>query len=342
MFKSRVNQPDRVLIRSDDDDTNMTQQMFSQFSVNMPTPVLEATSADIIRATIPNAQINIPDYQLTFWYYSLATETTVPGTSELRCVRLYPSWWKEPDSYTTFSRNRYFTDPVDLVAALNSAAANDSATYNPYWVANDVSFSYDSNTKRISMTGATSGRWYAPAGYADQRVHIALRSNTITVPAYNGVGAITTTLAQPFAIGYTLNLRLGFALSGLARGVNGTTAGASVRCANSTNWPEANGTAMVADSFPNLVYTNSVYLYTNIVNGSSSCSNNRQNLLAVVPVNSAPLGITNYQASMTTDMYKISGTIQNITIEMRDDADMPYELPDSASVNVEIYFAYSR
>lgn len=340
MLKSRVNQPERVLVRSDDDDTSISQQNFYQFSVNLPTPILEPKSADIIRVTIPNAQINIPDYCLTFWYYKLDTETTVPGSSELKCVRLYPSWWKEPDGYTTFSRNRYFNDPADLVSALNAAASDDDVTYNPYYVASDITFYYDSTTKRISFSGNDAGKWYAPAGYADQRVQTALRSGTIVVPGYNGSGASTTNIPQPFAIGYTLNLRLGFAMSGLARGLNTYTAGANPRCANSTNWPEGDGTPIIADSYPNLVYTNSVYLYTNFMNGSSSCSNNRQNLLAVVPVNSAPLGITNYQASMATDMFKVSGTIQNITIEMRDDADQPYSLPDNASCNVEIYFAY--
>lgn len=340
MLRSAVNQPDRVVIRSDDDESNISQQSFSQFSVNLPTPVLEAKTADIIRVTIPNAQINIPDYQLTFWYYNLPSETTVPGGSELKCVRLYASWWKEPDGYTTFSRNRYFSDPTDLVSALNVAANNDNATYNPYYQANDITFSYDPITKRISFAGNAAGRWYTPAGYADQRVANAMRSNTVTMPAYNGSGAIVTTVPQPFAIAYTLNLRVGFAMSGLAMGLNAFTAGASARCATTTNWPEGNGTFILGDSFPNLVYTGSVYLYTNIVNGSSSCSNNRQNLLAVVPVNSAPLGITNYQASMATDMKKVSNTIQNISIEMRDDADQPYTIPDSASCNVEIYFTF--
>lgn len=338
MLKSRVNQPDRALIRSDDDDSNFSGQSFYQFSVNLPTPILEPKSADIVRVTIPNANINIPDYQLTFWYYNLASATTIPGTSELKCVRLYPSTWREPAGYTTFSRNRYFTDPADLVAALNAATTQDDATLNPNFQSGDITFSYDPVTKRISFTGNTAGRFYSPAGYADQRVTAAMAN--IRLPAYNGTSAYTQSFPQPFAPGYTLNLRCGFAISGLSRGVNAFTGG-NQRNANSTNVPEANGIAIVSDAWPNLVYTNSVYLYTNIINGSSSCSNNRQNLLCVVPVNSAPLGITAYQSSMATDMLKVSGTIQNITIEMRDDADQPYFIPDSASCNVEIYFTYA-
>jgi len=339
---SRVNQPERVTLRSDDDDTNANNQNFFQFSVNLPTPVLNPKSADIIRATIPNAQINIPDYQLMFWYYVLDTETETPTITQLRCVRLYPSYWKEPDSYATFERNRYYLDPSDLVASLNLAAANDDLTYNPFWGSGtDITFAYDSTTKKISFEGLDGAKYYAPAGYNDPAVRSALLSNTITFPTYRGDGTTGAGVVQPYAIGYTLNLKCGFALSGRSVGINSYSNG-SLRLANSQNWPELGGTFMPGDSYPNLVYTSCVYLYTNILNGSSSTSNNRQNLLAVIPVNSAPLGITNYISGMRTKQTTISQTIQNITIEMRDDADQPYLLPDNATVNVEIYFEYDK
>jgi hypothetical protein len=338
---SRVNQPERVTIRSDDDDTNPSNQFFYQFSVNLPTPVLAPFSADIIRATIPNAQINIPDYQLIFWYYKLDSETQVPTSTQLKCIRLFPSWWKNPDAFSTYTVNRYFLDPSDFVSALNNAVSNDDVTYNPYWVNGDITFAFDSTTKKISFSGNDAGKWYAPAGYNDPHVKAALLSNTIRLPMYKGDGTIATTIAQPYAIGYPLNLRCGFSMSGISRGVNSYSNGSSL-IANPQNWPEGEGTPIPGDSYPNLVYTACVYLYTNILNGSSSTSNNRQNLLAVVPVNSAPLGITNYVSAMLTKQSTISQTIQNITIEMRDDADEPYNLPDNAQVNVEIYFDYHK
>jgi hypothetical protein len=338
---SRVNQPERVTIRSDDDDTNASNQFFYQFSVNLPTPVLEPYSADIIRATIPNAQINIPDYQLTFWYYKLDSETQTPTSTQLKCVRIFPSWWKNPDSFTTYTINRYYLDPSDFVSALNNATSNDDVTYNPYWVNGDITFSYDSTTKKISFSGNDAGKFYAPAGWNDPNVRTALQTNTITLPMYKGDGSVATTTVQPYAVGYTMNLRCGFSLSGTSRGVNSYSNGNSL-LANPQNWPEGDGTPIVGDSYPNLVYTSCIYVYTNILNGSSSTSNNRQNLLAVVPVNSAPLGITNYVSAMLTRQTTISNTIQNITIEMRDDADQPYNLPDNAQVNVEIYFDYRK
>ena len=338
---SRVNQPERVTIRSDDDDANPSNQFFYQFSVNLPTPVLAPYSADLIRCTIPNAQINIPDYQLIFWYYNLDSETQTPGPAQLQCVRLYPSWWKNPDSYSTFVQNRYFLDPSDLVAALNLATTQDDVTYNPYFIINDITFAYDSTTKKISFVGNDAGKFYVPAGYNDPNVRTALQTGTISFPMYKGDGTIATTIPQPYALGYPLNLRCGFSMSGISRGINSYSGGSSLY-ANPQNWPEADGTPLVADSYPNLVYTGCVYMYTNIVNGSSSTSNNRQNLLAVVPVNSAPLGVTNYVSGMLTKQSTISQTIQNISIELRDDADQPYNLPDNAQVNVEIYFDYKK
>lgn len=338
---SRVNQPERVSIRSDDDDTNANNQFFFQFSVNLPTPVLAPFSADIIRCTLPNAQINIPDYQLMFWYYKLDSETQTPTSTQLKCVRLFPSFWKNPDAFTTFEKNRYYLDPSDFVASLNNATANDDVTYNPYWVSGDITFSYDSTTKKISFSGNDGGKWYAPAGYNDPNIKTVLAAAPITYPTYRGDGSTGSAVPQQYALGYTLNLRCGFAMSGLARGIN-SYSGGSLLLANPQNWPEGDGTPIPGDSYPNLVYTSCVYLYTNIVNGASSTSNNRQNLFAVVPVNSAPLGITNYVSAMLTKQSTISQTIQNITIEMRDDADQPYNLPDNASVNVEIYFDYKK
>ena len=122
--KSRVNQPERVLIRSDDDTTNANQAGFFQFQVNLPTPVLDAKRCQIIRTTIPNVQLQIPDYQAVFWYYSLPTATTAPSNATLRAVRLFPSYYQAPAGLAyTPTKNRYISDPNDFVALLNAAAA---------------------------------------------------------------------------------------------------------------------------------------------------------------------------------------------------------------------------
>lgn len=344
VVKSRVNQPERVLIRSDDDTTNANQTGFFQFQVNLPTPVLDAKRCQIIRTTIPNIQLQIPDYQCVLWYYSLPTATTTPTNAHLRAIRLFPSYYQAPAGLAYVpTKNRYITDPNDFVNLLNTASAvgGDSAVANPYWVAGDVTFAYNATTKQITMTGNTAGRFYTPAGYADPIVIQAINgqgaAGVIQCPQYNNAA---TLFRQPLLAQYTMNLRTGYAMSGLSPGRQSFASG-SETYANIVNVAFPNGTAIPADSFPDLVYTNSVALYASFTTSASLTSNNRHNLLAVVPMQTVSLGVNNYIAATSNLLTKLSQTINNITIEMRDSADQPYILPDNASVDLEVSFSYS-
>lgn len=341
--KSRVNQPERLLLRSDDDTTNANQPGFYQFQVNLPTPVLDAKRCQIIRTTIPNVQLQIPDYQLVFWYYSLPTATTAPSNATLRAVRLFPSYYQAPAGLAyTPTKNRYITDPNDFVSLLNTAASagGDAVTANPYWVAGDVTFAYNAITKQITMTGNTAGRFYTPAGWNDPIVLQAIAgqgaAGVIRCPRYNNNALLFN---QPLVAGYTLNLRVGYAMSGNAVGRQ-SFAGGNIAYANIVNVAFANGTAVPSDSFPDLVYTNSVALYASFTTGASLTSNNKHNLLAVVPIQTISLGVNNYIAATSNLLTKLSQTINSVTIEMRDSADQPYILPDNASVDLEVSFSY--
>lgn len=338
VVRSRVNQPERLLIRSDDDVTNANQAGFFQFQVNLPTPVLDAKRCQIIRTVIPNIQLQIPDYQLVFWYYNLPTATTAPSNATLKAIRLYPSYYQAPTGFATFVKNRYITDPNDMISLLNTAAAagGDVATANPYWTAGDVSFAYNATTKQITMQGLTAGRFYTPAGYADPIVLAAIAGGTIGCPRYNDVASL---FAQPLLAQYTLNLKVGYALSGNTPGRQSFANGNRLY-ANTVNVAFPAVTTIPSDSFPDLVYTNSVALYASFITGSSLTSNNKHNLLAVVPVQTISLGVNNYVAATSNLLTKLSQTINNITIEMRDSADQPYILPDNASVDLEVSFSY--
>ena len=338
MIRTRVNNPERVFLNSSDDPRTLGNQGFSQFVCTYDTPILGAKKTMMLRASIPNAQVNIPDYMLEFWYYSLPTATTIPSQVTLRCVRLYPSWYQAPAALgTAFTKNRYFSDPADFVTQLNLAASagGDNVTYNPYWVAGDITFSYNATTKQITFTGNTAGRFYCPAGWDDTNVQTSAAS--ITMPNFSGVG----TTIQPNAPNWTLNLRVGYAMSGLTLGYPGNTGAApQAAMADLTNTAYASGTAVPADSYPNLVYTQCVYLYSNITAGVSLGSGGQHNLLAVVPVNAPPLGIIQYTALTVNMMSKIADTIYQITIDMRDDANQPFLLPDNAQVNLELAMVY--
>lgn len=339
VVKSRVNQPERLLVRSDDDTTNASQTGFSQFQVNLPTPVLDAKRCQIIRTTIPLVQLQIPDYQAVFWYYSLPAANTVPNATHLRAVRLFPSYYQAPAGLAyTPTRNRYITDPNDFVNLLNVAAAagGDAVANNPYWVAGDITFAYNATAKQITITGNTAGRFYTPAGWNDPLVLAAIAGGTINCPQYNNAA---TTFRQPLLAQYTLNLRVGYAMSGQSPGRQ-SFAGAPNVYANIVNVAFPNGTAVPSDSFPDLVYTNSISLYASFITGSSLTSNNRHNLLAVVPVQTVSLSINNYVAATSNLLTKLSQTINNVVIEMRDSADQPYILPDNAQVDLEVSFSY--
>ncbi len=343
VVRSRVNCPERLFIRSDDDATVPNQSGFYQFQVNLQTPVLDPKRCQIIRTTIPNIQLQLPDYQLVFWYYNLPSSTTVPTNANLRAVRLFPSYYQAPTGLAyTPTKNRYISDPDDMVTLLNTAASagGDSAVANPYWVSGDVFFSFNSTTKQITMVGNTAGRFYTPAGYADPIVIQAINGlgalGVITCPQYTNSAILNV---QPLLAEYTLNLRVGYAMSGTSTGIQSFGAGNNTY-ANIVNVAFANGVVVPSDSFPDLVYTNSVALYVSFLSGSSLTSNNRHNLLCVVPIQTVSLGVNNYIAATSNLLTKLSNVITNITIEMRDSADQPYILPDSCQVDLEISFSY--
>lgn len=336
MIRTRVNAPERVFLNSSDDPRTTGNQGFSVFTCTYDTPILGAKKTMMLRATIPNAQVNIPDYALEFWYYQLDSATQVPTITQLKCVRLYPTYYVGPGGVAA-TLNRFITDPADFVTLLNTAATagGDDVTYNPYWDADDITFTYLPTRKQIYFEGNTAGKFYCPAGWADPNVETA-RAN-IVMPNTSGTG----TTIQPSIQGYTMNLRVGYAMSGQSFGypVNQDSP-ASVVYADSINAPYAVSTIVIPDSYPNLVYTSAIYLYSNIVAGVSLGSGKQHNLLAVVPVNAPQLGVVQYTALTVNMMSKMVDTIYEISVEMRDENNQPFTLPDNAVVCLELAFVY--
>lgn len=336
---NRLNQPDRICVDSFMDTTTSTDgQYFTFVNHNPNTHLVGAKQVQLVRATIPNIQLPLNDYALVFYYYRLPTATTIPNSTHLRAVRLYPKDYIAPTGFTAFTKNAFIQTPQELVDLLNTAAAagGDSITYNTLWAVGDVIFSYDVPSNTIRFQGTNAGSFYANAGYNDPIVRASQATTAITT--YN---QDTTTSVQPFVIGYTLNLRVGFAMDGVNRPRLSGTNFVSNSCANLTGKPFANGTNVPADTNPNLVYTSNIYLYSNIVGNSGYSSVNRKNLLAIIPVDVPPGGIIQYMGH-STPVYstKVSSEVYAIDIEMRDDANQPFNLPDSANVNVELSILY--
>jgi len=340
--RSAVNCPERLSLSSEDDVVNANNAQYNVFQINLQTPVLDPKRCQLIRATIPNIQLQLPDWGgLCFFYWALPTASTVPSISYLKCVRLYPSYYIAPSGFTSFTRNRYITDPGDLVTLLNAAAGSggDSATYNPYWTVSDVTFAYDSTLKQITFKGNTASTFYAPVGYADPILATVLNGTAASLITMPNANNISNTTNQPQVPQYTLNLKVGYALSGLSRGLQSFGAGQAAY-ADTTNVAFANTVTVPVDSYPNLVYTNTVSIYLSFISGASLTSNNRHNLLAVIPVQSGSLQVNNYIAATSNLLTRLSQTINNITVELVDDANQPYLLPDSAQTTIELSFSY--
>ena len=95
-----------------------------------------------------------------------------------------------------------------------------------------------------------------------------------------------------------------------------------------------------ADSYANLVYTNSVSLYADFTGGSTYDSIANTQLLACVPMNASNLGVTFYNTTLYCPLTKISDQIYEIEIRMLTDTGAPYNVPNSAIVSLELALTY--
>jgi hypothetical protein len=79
-FKSVFNQPERIGISSASAITPteftsiLSESAFNSFVINLPRPALNVKNLQLLSANIPQAQVNIQDNALVFWYYRLATQ----------------------------------------------------------------------------------------------------------------------------------------------------------------------------------------------------------------------------------------------------------------------------
>jgi len=410
-----VNTPDRLSLDAYADTERNGNATYYSFNNNLGVAILNAKQLHLLRATIPNVKLQIADYQLVFFYYQLPDASTVPNSTHLKAVRLYPSDYVPPSGFTTYTKNIFFTDPSVLATQLTTAgaASGDSATYNKLWVSGDVSFTYSSTTRQITFTGATSAKYYANAGFNDQNV-LAVMNNTATTivtsatgdgtngtylvsntagiyvgstvvitgavtSGYNGTFTVTavtgntsfvvanttptgsafvngkvvvtpnvmltynynaSTSLQPMVTGVTLNQRVGYALSGTSVAPYSFGAGIS-GVANLTGIARATSTAVPVDSYPCLVYSQNIYLYSNLVGNQGLANYGHKNLLAIINIEVPSFGVIQFVGSYNGgEAHPLPDEIYGVGIEMRDDNNQPFSLPLSANVNIELAIDY--
>jgi hypothetical protein len=95
-----------------------------------------------------------------------------------------------------------------------------------------------------------------------------------------------------------------------------------------------------ADSYADLVHTNTVSLYADFVGGATYDSMTNTQLLACVPMNASNLGVTFYNTTLYCPLTKISDQIYEIEIRMLTDTGTPYNIPNSAIVSLELALTY--
>ena len=206
VFRSILNQPSLVTISSASA-VNLGQSGngFTTFQVNLPRPIFEAESIQLVNANIPQCTQNVPDRACVFWYYRLNEYSgLVPNPDNLFMVRLMPSFYK-PEfiaNSTTYAFNRTFVSYQDIATELALACVRDNAfdnsviqlsepdtyIYSVPFLPGDISLTYNSRLNRFQMTGNNTT---SPLVYANYSA-----GTTYTLGAYvkNGTNKVFVSL----------------------------------------------------------------------------------------------------------------------------------------------------
>jgi hypothetical protein len=329
-------------------DTNRAGQQYSRFTNTLKNPILGAKGCQLVNANFINSslQLNDENGQLMFFYYTSATQAGIRTQANLRCIRLLPSWFVPYAGFTAFTSNKYFNTGTELAAALTTAAAasGDSVTYNPIWVAGQVTFSFDTTTRRFSVA-ANGTNYIAPAAaddpfVIDQLLGTTTPTNVIKMNSINSSNTYATATFQPFTQNMTMNARLGYSLSFAARGVFwGSTS--QQGCATASGVPSNSSSVPVpADSLPILLGVQNVGVYLSISTGGGMDAF-RKNLIASIPIDSAPYAINSYTCnSVEVPSLSTPSEMYDVTVELLDDSGAPYLIPNSMNCQLGLCMYY--
>ena len=176
VFRSALNQPELVSLSSANATANGASYAYSQFDVNMPRPIYEADTLQLLTANIPLCTQNIPDTACVFWYYRLDLyANTVPNTENLFFVRLLPSYYK-PEFFqptpSKYGQNITFDNYPAVATQLALSCKNDllrdniNLTINEWsgssvpqlqYIPQDVTITYDATQNKFQLTGLNAG-----------------------------------------------------------------------------------------------------------------------------------------------------------------------------------------
>ena len=172
-FKSSMNQPSLLTISSVNGEIQNSYDNTSYYSfvVNLPRPMLDITTLQLLSTNIPQANANISDTACAFWYYRLSAYSgLVPNPNNLFMARLLPSYYKREfiADANNYGYNRTFKSYADLATELAKSSVSDLAWTNyltaiqqsitipsmrvPF-LPNDISLTYSSAINKFQLTG---------------------------------------------------------------------------------------------------------------------------------------------------------------------------------------------
>lgn len=326
-----LNRPDRLTLDAFSD-LNRREATYSRFTNTLKNPLIGVKGVQLVNANFINSSMPLNDSsQLMFFYYTSATQAGIRTQANLRCIRLLPSSFVPYAGFTAFTLNKYFNTGTELAAALTTAATagGDSVTYNPIWVAGQVTFSFDTTTRKFSVT-ANGTNYIAPAAADDPFVLDQLRgttnsANQIKMNAINSSNTYATATLQPYQEGVSMNARLGYTLAFNARGLWWSSS-SQQGCATASGVPSlSSSVAVAADTFPILLGSQNVGVYLSISTGGGVDSYGRKNLIASIPIENAPLAINSYTTnSVEVPSLSTPNEIYEVTVELIDDSGSPF------------------
>lgn len=283
---------------------------------------------------------------------------------QIQTVWMLPTFGIPPEVLGNYGiYNRTFTGYADLIQTLNICAnAPETAS-----IPGDVKFVYNEQLNKIQFIGnsvnidAPNNYYYLPCGYEDPNISTAmLESTQIGNRLFLIFGEYT--IKDIYSPGYTLNLRLGFTWNGVIsdplQTINNPYAPGSLlpsalywylRAVDSGAAISLEQNILTANSYADLVNTSCVRIYADFALGSTQDSLGsasasqipvQQGLLSIVPVNANNLGVGFYQNNFNNALTKIPQNLTEIGITMLNDQGLPYFLPNSATVLLELALEY--
>ena len=193
---------------------------------------------------------------------------------------------------------------------------------------------------KVSSTGIlpTNATYWTPYVPAANELNAILADPNQQL--FNYVQTPCVSYTPPLVVGQTLNLRTGFTWNGSFQNYADLANLVRPVVANQNATPPTFSVFNFANTYPNLVNTSCVYVYADFINGSTQDSAGNGGLLCVVPLNTANNAVAFFQATINTPLLKIPSNLTEIQIRMLDENGLPFYLPDSAVVNLELQFTY--